>query len=202
MTYYHDRVTQKSWELLGALARQFSFILIGGWAVYLYTRALKSKDIDIVVPFEELAKLRAAYDLRKNDRLKKYEISIEETDVDIYVPHYSALGLPIESIQEYATHIEGFTVPSREALLILKQRAWMDRGATPKGEKDRMDIVALLASGFDAKKYRSLVERYGLKGYSDNLKKLLEEATEIPEIGLNQHRYAVLKRRILKQLLA
>lgn len=199
MSYYHDRVTQKSWELLGALTRRFSFILIGGWAVYLYTRALKSKDIDIIVPFEELTKLREAYDLRKNDRLKKYEISVEETDVDIYVPHYSVLGLPVEAVQEHATQIEGFTVPMREALLLLKQRAWMDRGASSKGEKDRIDIVALLESGFDPKIYRSLIVRYDLQEYPDSLKRLLQEAVEIPELELNEHRYAALKRRILKQ---
>lgn len=200
MTYYHDLVTAKSWKLLTEFTRESSFILIGGWAVYLYTHALKSKDIDIIVPFEELAKLRATYDLRKNDRLKKYEISVEETDVDIYVPHYSVLGLPVLAVQEHTTQIEGFTVPKREALLILKQRAWMDRGTSPKGEKDRIDIVALLRDGFNGKTYRSFVKTYGLDEYPGSLRQLLDEATDVPELGLNQYRYAVLKRRILKAL--
>lgn len=33
--YYHNLVTQKSFELLKDLQRKFRFILIGGWAVFL-----------------------------------------------------------------------------------------------------------------------------------------------------------------------
>ena len=94
MPYYRDQVTQKSWEFLQTLARQYRFTLVGGWAVWLYTHQLKSKDIDMIVEFDVLEKLRTDYQLFKNDRLKKYEITQEEVQVDIYVPHYSNLGIP------------------------------------------------------------------------------------------------------------
>ena len=48
MEYYHDLVTQKSWEELQQLRKIIDFVLIGGWATYLYTKTLKSKDIDII----------------------------------------------------------------------------------------------------------------------------------------------------------
>jgi hypothetical protein len=50
MAYYHDIITQKSWEELKTLNKELKFVLIGGWATYLYTRELKSKDIAILVP--------------------------------------------------------------------------------------------------------------------------------------------------------
>jgi len=46
--FYQKIITEKSWEALTVFKKQFDFILIGGWAVYLYTHALKSKDIDII----------------------------------------------------------------------------------------------------------------------------------------------------------
>ena len=49
MQYYHDIITEKSFEFLQELKKKFNFVLIGGWAVFLYARTLKSKDIDIIV---------------------------------------------------------------------------------------------------------------------------------------------------------
>jgi len=53
MDFYHDLVTDKSWELLKKLKKNYDFILIGGWAVFLYTHALKSKDIDLVCEYDQ-----------------------------------------------------------------------------------------------------------------------------------------------------
>ena len=63
MEYYHDLVTQKSWGELRRLNKTTDLVLIGGWAAYLYTETLKSKDIDIIVDFEELAVLDKHYSL-------------------------------------------------------------------------------------------------------------------------------------------
>ncbi|OGG12415.1 hypothetical protein A2875_01435 [Candidatus Gottesmanbacteria bacterium RIFCSPHIGHO2_01_FULL_46_14] len=73
--YYRNQVTQKSWNFLCGLVKRYSFVLIGGWAVWLYTHALKSKDIDIVVTRADLGKLGKDFPLIKNARLKKYEIN-------------------------------------------------------------------------------------------------------------------------------
>ena len=96
--FYNDLVTQKSWQTLGQLKKQIKFVLIGGWAVYLYTKALKSKDIDIIVDFGQLEKLRNDFSVSKNERLLKYEARREEVQIDVYLPHYSDLGIPAEEI--------------------------------------------------------------------------------------------------------
>ena len=76
MEYWSTIITQKSWEILQQIKPKIDFVLIGGWATYLWTRAHKSKDIDIVIDFDELAKLRKKYSVKKNDNLKKYETKI------------------------------------------------------------------------------------------------------------------------------
>ena len=49
MQFWNEVLTEKSWNVLKDLNRErFDFILIGGWAVYLWARSHKSKDIDII----------------------------------------------------------------------------------------------------------------------------------------------------------
>src|SRR3989344_3242484 len=142
--FYHNLITEKSFKILQDLRKKFEFILIGGWAVFLCGRALKSKDIDIIIDYDELQKLKNDYDVFKNDRLKKYEIKIEGTDIDIYLPYFSELGLKVEEIQNYRQNLEGFLVPIPEVLLILKIYAYLERKGSNKGEKDLIDIFSLL----------------------------------------------------------
>lgn len=75
MNFYHDLITEKSWQTVQDLRKEYNFILIGGWAVFLYTQALKSKDIDVVMEYRELEKLRLNFAVSKNDRLKKRILS-------------------------------------------------------------------------------------------------------------------------------
>lgn len=51
MNYYHNQIVEKSWQQLIKLKKRLDFILIGDWAIYLYTKSLKSKDIDIIINF-------------------------------------------------------------------------------------------------------------------------------------------------------
>ena len=198
MEYYHNIITEKSFQLLQQLRRDYHFILIGGWAVFLYTHSLKSKDIDIVIDYDELEKLKKKFTVVKNDRLKKYEIKIDGIDIDIYLPFYSELGIPAEEIQKYAGTREGFTVPQIEILLILKQVACAGRQGTPKGEKDKIDIFSLLAlREINWKLYKKLTGAAGLNYLSDELKSLLKQTMEIKELDINQAKMAKLKKEIL-----
>ncbi len=147
MEFWNDVIVEKSYSLLVKLKRRYDFVLIGGWAVYLYTRSEKSKDIDIIVDYPELQRIAKEAAIKKNERLHKYEISIEGVSVDIYLPYYSRLALPVEKIMENVLVIEGFKVPRIEYLLALKQQAELERRASVKGMKDRIDILSLLLSG-------------------------------------------------------
>lgn len=196
MDYYRDSVTQKSWELLMSLQRRFRFVLIGGWAVWLYTKQLKSKDIDVVVELSELEKLKKTYDISKNGRLRKYEFREGEVDVDVYSPYYSHLGIPAEEVVADARVLEGFRVPSRELLFMLKVVAWHSRRLGAKGRKDLIDIVSLLQSGrLEQSALQQWIVRGDLKQTVKDFGNEIKSVALIPELGLNPHHISRAKKK-------
>lgn len=200
MEFWNSNLTEKSWILLQELRKKYNFILIGGWAVYLWIKQQKSKDIDIVVDLKELQILKKE-NLIKNDRLKKYEIKFNEIDIDIYVEHFSKLSIPVEDIKNYTSEIEGFHVISKEALVILKQGAEIERRNSIKGEKDKIDIFTLLFfSDFDFKKYYSILKKYSLKNYLIELTNLLKNFRDFQELNLSPREFKLKKQKILYEL--
>lgn len=197
--YYQDIITEKSWRLLQSFRKEADFILIGGWAVYLYTQGLKSKDIDIIIDYQELGKLKTKYNVVKNDRSNKYEIKKEGIDIDIYLPYFSNLGLPVERLLKYKENLEGFAVLKKEVLLLIKLKAYLARKATIKGQKDKLDTISLLfLDDFDLRFLTEYVYTYNLRGYMNDLKQLLMETKEAAELGYNLHFFSKKKRQILK----
>lgn len=195
MNYYTSLVTQKSWEELLILRKTIDFTLIGGWAVYLYTKTLKSKDIDIIIDFDKLPILEKQYELNKNDRLKKYEATKEEIQIDIYLPYYSQIGIPVEVLTKQTKSLEGFAVVDSDYLLALKLYALSERGRTPKGRKDFVDAVALISARvFEWEKLAEILKTYKLQEAQDNFLESLDEYYEVPELNLNRHQFAKLKK--------
>lgn len=200
LQYWDDIITQQSWNELQTFNKKYNFVLIGGWAVYLYSKTLKSKDIDVAVNFDTLAQFKKDFNVRKNERLKKYEIKERNFDIDIYVEHYSNPGLPAEAILENAVGKDGFTVPVKEMLLILKQETLKKRQGSIKGEKDKIDIISLLQEPIDSAEYEKLASLYNRKNLKDELIHLLNRTVEVKELGLNKQKMAQLKRRVYKDL--
>ena len=200
MEFWNSLLTEKSWELLQEIRRKYCFILIGGWAVYLWTKRQKSKDIDIAIDINELQKFKQQ-NLAKNDNLKKYEVKSGEIDIDIYVAHYSKLAIPIEDLRNYSTKVEGFDVAYPEALLILKQGAEIDRGNSVKGEKDRLDIISLLFFyEIDFKRYNAILKRYKLESYVERLINLVRAFADYNALNLTPREFKLKKEKVLKEL--
>jgi hypothetical protein len=201
MAYYHDIITQKSWEELKTLNKELKFVLIGGWATYLYTRELKSKDIDIIVNYDELGKLRERYEVVKNDRLKKYEVRKGDVQIDVYLPHYSEIGIPTDVLINNSISLEGFRVLKKEWLICLKIHVLSIRGRTPKGEKDFLDILSLFKiEEVNADKIIEIKKKYNLEKPFEFLSSILDERVEAKEIGLNNHQYKKLKTKMMEKL--
>jgi len=123
--------------------------------------------------------------------------------VDIYVPHYSQLGLPLQQVIEGARAVEGFTVARPEHLLVLKQREAIGREGSQKGEKDRIDIAALLASGtVDLAEYTRVCRENGLGDLVRHLGVFVQQAgPEFAAAGLGDLRKVrLLRKRILRAL--
>ncbi|MBU1045900.1 hypothetical protein KJ616_02130 [Patescibacteria group bacterium] len=200
--FYHDLITEKSFEILQELRGEFNFVLIGGWAVFAYAKSLKSKDIDIIVDYNQLEALKEKFEVFKNERLKKYEIKNEEVDIDIYLPHFSEIGIPVEDIiSDYSQSIEGFLAPVPEVLLTLKLYAFSSRQNSNKGKKDLVDIFSLLSANIvDWKKYRGIIEKYGLKNLNQKLIEIVSSQRAVLELNLSNHKMARLRKSILKNL--
>jgi len=201
MQYYHDLITQKSGLLLQNLKKKYDFVLIGGWAVYLYSRGVKSKDIDLILDYPELEKLKEEFPVTKNDRLRKYEARSEETEIDIYLPYYSDLGLSVEEIVKLTIQIEGFKIPQAEVLVLLKAKALSERKNSVKGRKDLIDLVSLFSlESFDFETLKQNTKDYKVENFLGIVATEIKNINRIDELDLNVHKMAAFKRKILPQL--
>jgi len=205
MEFWSELLTKASWEKLLELSkdRDLDFMVIGGWAAYLWTGVHKSKDIDIIVDHDTLLRLRRAYDVEKNDGLKTYEIKLEKFDIDIYLPGYSKLALPVDEIMGAAALVKGIKVPKTEVLLILKQGAEIERRGSVKGKKDAIDMLTLLIhSDLDLEEYRRLLERHGMGEFVDQLTAVVRDFSDrdIPHLAISFTAYKKWKRDILAKL--
>jgi len=204
MDFWNDVVTRKSWEVLRRLRKDYDFVVIGGWGIYLWVHAVKSRDVDIIISnWRDLERIKKEFNARKNDRLKKYEIVMEDVDVDIYVPYYSRLVIPCEDLLKMAVSREGFKTPKPEPLLVLKQQAYLERIDSIKGLKDRVDIMSLLINGVvDIDEYEKLIDRYGIFHYKDELEKIVRNSKEeFRYLGIdNPREISKLKKELLDLL--
>ncbi len=199
--FYQELVTEKSWKLLQRLKKQTDFILIGGWAVYLYTNGLKSKDIDIIIDYDQLEGLKNNNDVYKNERLKKYEIKNEGIDIDIYLPFFSSIGLPVEKLVKYTAKLQTFSLLQKEVLLLTKITAYEDRKASVKGQKDLIDIISLLLlDDFDFIFFKKVLKKYDLEEFKKILIDIVTKTKEIPELKLNRHFFAKRRKEIITRL--
>ena len=128
---------------------------------------------------DQLGKLAKDYDLVKNERLNKYEIRQEEIQIDVYTPFYSKLGISCEDLLSTAVNLDGFMVPTPEALVKLKMVAYQGRKGSDKGRKDLVDIVSLMC-----------LSNIKLSIISPEVISLISLQTEIPELDLNPHQYS------------
>lgn len=199
--FYQEIVTQKSWDLLLKLKNEIDFVLIGGWAVYLWAKTLKSKDIDIIIDYPTLELLRKKYDLVKQMHLNKYEIKREGVEIDIYLPYFSHLGIPVGELFNFVAEKGEFKTLKKEVLLVLKQKAYAERKMVIKGQKDKIDIISLvLLADFDFSFYKLVLEKYKLVSYSKMMREIFKETREVLELGLNTHQFAKIKKEILRKI--
>jgi len=200
MEYWNTEITEKSWELLQKIKGDIDFVLIGGWAAYLWAKSHKSKDIDIVINFNELNKLKSKYNLTKNDNLRKYQVKIDDIDIDIYVPFYSKLPL-ITNLKNNISQIEGFNVVRPEVLIVLKQAAEIDRSSSEKGLKDRIDLMDLLLNcDIDFKYYNDLIKKDEPKKFKTHLIGLITKFRETKYLNLTPRELKIEKEKLLKKL--
>ncbi len=208
---WRDEQIERSWRVLDDLHGLVDFVLIGGWGVYFWTRKLKSRDIDLYIDQENFYKLQAkaierGFTLKRNPRLKKFEMLIGGVETDIYTPFLCNLVVPSEDVfkKRLFSVVEGFKVALPEVLLLLKAQAARERWHAEKGMKDRADLISLLAFAdlkFDYLK--GLLEKYDANGsLIDAIKKSLRESrVEYKFLGLTYEKDGVKLRKLLDEKL-
>jgi len=154
-------------------------VLIGGWAVYLWTGAMKSADVDLFVTDESMWKIGAR--VKKHSKLKKYHALIDDVDIDIYTPGVCGLAVSAGEVFEkrwYAL-VKEFNVLLPEPLLVLKCEAARARWAGRKGFKDRCDVLSLLRfEKLDFKTLRELLPRYKELNLVKTLREIVQKSVE------------------------
>ena len=165
--FYHESQTRAAENTLRELHKVVpTAIVLGGWAVFLYAQGQKSTDVDIAVDYSQLGRLKSEYGsaITKTNHLSKYVMELNKVGVDILVMNLSDSGVPIQDCVEPIRSFAGFQVVSPEGLLALKLCAWIDRMATPKGEKDESDVISLLMTiDMDWKRYAEIAAKASRK---------------------------------------
>lgn len=204
MEFWNSDITNESWKELLVLSTKYNFILIGGWAIYLYTKLQKSRDIDMVVDYDQIKLLSVDFEMRKNPSRYRYEIKFQKFDIDVYTPFYSKLTVPPEDLINNYTLIENIRVPRVEELLILKLGAFDDRMNSIKGQKDRLDITGLaFYSNIDYSRLKTLLNKYEKPSYIDLYVNAIAhiEKRLLPFLNLNESTYVKMKKKTLEKII-
>jgi len=158
----------------GQRTHGFTFVLIGGWAVWHYNPYLESKDVDLLVTREDHWRLkeflRTIGFRETRGRLAKKGFTVETPeggiDIDIYDDKIGPLE--VEHIfrnklwREARIDDEEIYVVDPTILLITKLIAAKERGLdrrSAKGMKDLTDTFALLQAQLDAINWGVVRER-------------------------------------------
>lgn len=155
--FYPPELTDRSRSVLdrvhGAVP---DAVLIGGWATWVRTGGAMSHDIDMIVTRPQLAVLgRLTEDMSESRHLagRKWRGIVEGIHLDLYVPHQSRLGqrlqLRTERLIERCEVINGWVLLDLAGHLATKLAALLDRPDSIPGDKDRGEILSLLALGVD-----------------------------------------------------
>ncbi|MEM4071788.1 MAG: hypothetical protein QXL63_00385, partial [Candidatus Micrarchaeaceae archaeon] len=173
---------KRSRELLNAIAGAVDFVLIGGWAVFMYTRQQMSLDLDIAIGYESLEYFRK-YGIKDYKNISiKYSV-IDGTYVDLFIEDFSdrELPFPVRVILNNYTTIEGIKVVNKELLLLLKLWGYL-RADQQKIRKDILDVLALLLYGdIDLEKFKNYIEEYGIPA-DRSVNVLLEYIDKKPQV--------------------
>jgi hypothetical protein len=164
-------------------------------------KLLKTKDIDIIIDYDVLAKLKEKGEVVKNERLSRYEINTGHFDIDIYVPNYSKLGVDAAEVVNFTVNKDGFMVPALEVLFLMKLFAWHNRRGSVKGQKDELDLFSLaLLPEFDWGKYLKFTDKFNFSRYDKEFRQLLKNTRNIKELNVNDQKMSKIKKQILLKL--
>jgi hypothetical protein len=129
-------------------------VVIGGWATWLRTRGARSHDVDLIVDWDQLQAIaghaRVERSTAQHAAATKWAGDWDGVHLDLYLPFQSRLGtkleLQVEKLAEHTERVDNQIVLSIPAQTAAKWAALVDRYGTPRGDKDREEVLQLLKS--------------------------------------------------------
>ncbi len=151
--FYPPELTDRSRSVLSRVHDTVpDAVLIGGWATWVRTGGAMSHDIDLIVTRPQLAAIAALTEELSESRHiagRKWRATVDDIHLDFYVPYESRLGqhlqLRTERLIDRRVHMDEWVVLDLAAHLATKLAALLDRPDSTPGDKDRQEIMALLA---------------------------------------------------------
>lgn len=198
----------RSLEVLDRLrAIAIPFVVIGGWAVYLFTHYHMSRDLDLIMEQKDLWKLKSFVisqgGTEKAPGLSKYGYKLGQVDMDVYTEEKGdIIPSPGEILSgRRFVDVERYRVVEPEILLLLKVRAATERAAGLKGLKDRCDVISLLNSGrIDLNTFAAESRRHVQPNTVNEVLRIVEMADEEFEYVLGKRPTPQEKWRLKREL--
>ncbi|MCW6159899.1 MAG: hypothetical protein LVQ95_02305 [Candidatus Micrarchaeales archaeon] len=177
--FWNEEKTNESMAVLNSLKRSVDFVLIGGWAVYMYTNAQKSEDVDIALDYSQLGFFKK-YGVGEYERMRIKYSKIGNVVVDLFIPEFtdSDLPVPVSVILRDCVLVNGIKVVRKELLLLLKLWAYFGNDAI-KLRKDEIDVATLLFyTDINLKAFKRYIDEYKItrRRSSDVLLEYLDKA--------------------------
>jgi hypothetical protein len=202
--FWNKEKTKDSFNVLHKLAKELDFVLIGGWAVYYYTKQQESLDVDIAIQYDKLEYFRK-FGINQYENTKiKYSI-MDNIYIDIFLSEFSEkeLLVPISFILKNYELIDGIKVVERNVLLILKLSGYF-RSDETKVRKDVVDVISLLFYGnIDLSKIKELITKYKIeprKSIDILLEYLDKSETLLDFIGIDKKEYSTKKKECKEKI--
>lgn len=205
--FWNNEKTGKSFKTLQLLAGKVDFVLIGGWAVYLYTNVQRSEDVDIAIRYSDVPFFRG-YGIEEYEGINiKYSV-IDGTVVDLFIEEYADKDLPIpvsDIFKNYTILGGNIKTVNKELLLLLKLWGYF-REDEIKLRKDIVDVMSLLLyGGIDIDKFGTMLREYKIKkrrSVDVVLEYLDKGETLLDYIGMESDRYRREKEALKKDIRA
>lgn len=202
--FWNPENTRKSYDELLRLAKDVDLVLIGGWAVYLYTNAQRSADVDIAIGYDAIGYFRQ-FGIDEYEGIKVKYSDVRGTTVDLFIDEYSDADLPfpVSEIRTNYITINGIKVVRREMLLLLKLWGYFRIDET-KHRKDVIDVVSLLFYAHpEIGKAKEYVSKYKIEARksSDAMLEYLDKGETMWEyITESKGEYARLKDKVKREI--
>ncbi len=201
--FWNREKTDASLKTLRVIAEKIDFVLVGGWAVYMYTGMQKSEDVDIAISYDSLDFFRK-YGINDYGGIKiKYSV-VDGTTVGLFIEAYSDVSLPVHvrEIIEHYVLIDNIKVVKKELLLLLKLWVYF-RESELKVDKDIIDVISLLNSGVDMQEFKAITEKHKIESRmsSDALLEYLDKGRHLWDyVADSEKEYTELVKKYRKEI--